>query len=67
MILKNVKWTYFVNVLCIKCDCGEEFEYPANYSLVECPKCKNKEVWHEDALNIEELKNFKLIENKMTS
>jgi hypothetical protein len=66
MILYDVIWTTKVNVLLIKCDCGSDFEYPSNYSLVECPYCKNKEVWHEDGLSFEELKKFKLVVNNIT-
>ena len=63
MKLIDVYWTNIINVLVIKCDCGKQFEYPSNYSLVECPNCKNKEVWHEDALGFKELENYKLIES----
>jgi len=61
MELINVHWTNVVNMLEIKCECGALFQYPSNYSLVECPNCKKKEVWHEDASNFPELKNYPLI------
>jgi hypothetical protein len=65
MYLNDVFWTKKVNILEIECDCGELFQYPSNYSLVECPKCKYKEVWHEDALNFKELKKYKLMKMKI--
>ena len=66
MIIKDVFWTSQVNVLLIICDCGYEFQYPCSYSVVECPKCKNKEIWHEDALKFNEIygTNYKLIKRK---
>jgi hypothetical protein len=63
MILLKVFWTPTVNMLIIKCDCEYEFEWPCNISLVECPKCHNKEWWHKDALAWNEIykTNYKLI------
>jgi len=63
MILKDVYWTSRCNALVIICDCEHKFDYPSNYSLVECPKCKNKEIWHEDALAFNDVygTHYKLI------
>jgi len=65
MELLDVYWTNNVNMLVINCDCGKQFDYPSNYSLIECPECGYKEIWHEDGLNIEELKGYKLVKIKL--
>ena len=67
MILEKVIWTSRVNTLIVTCDCGQEFQYPCNYSLVECPNCHYKEFWHADALAFNEINNtnYKLMTNKI--
>ena len=67
MYLVDCYWTNIVNVLIIECDCGHTFHYPCNYSLVICSNCQNKEVWHEDALKIPDLKKYSLIKNNLYS
>jgi len=66
MILEKVYWVPKVNILVITCDCKHKFEYPCNYSLIECPRCHNKEFWHKDALAFNEIykTNFKLIKKR---
>lgn len=46
MILRDVVWSYTVNVLIVEC-CGGRFAWPSNISLVECPECGQRELWHE--------------------
>lgn len=63
MILIDVYWTNIINMLTIKCDCGETFNYPSNHSLVECPSCYNREIWHRDGKDFKELENYKVMDN----
>ena len=67
MNLVNIYWTPIVNMLQIECDCGNHFDYPANYSLVECPKCHYKEFWHVDASMFNEIyhTHYKTMINKI--
>lgn len=46
MKLIDVYWTPRVNVLLVRCDCGAEFEHPANYGLARCPFCAQAQLWH---------------------
>jgi hypothetical protein len=46
MTLINVRWGLPVNTLVVFCDCGEILYRPSNYSLVECPVCRRRELWH---------------------
>jgi len=36
----GARWTEKVNILKLRCDCGVEFEHPANRKWAECPACK---------------------------
>lgn len=39
MNLLETIWTSRVNIHILKCDCGQDFESPANYSVTVCPNC----------------------------
>ncbi len=46
MNIVDVYWTETRNTLVVKCDCGEEFRWPTNVTLMECFNCDNKEWWY---------------------
>lgn len=46
MIITNVYWTPIVNMITVKCDCGNTFDWQTNISLIHCPKCYHNEWWH---------------------
>ena len=48
MVIYNVEWTPFVNMLKVKCDCGKHFSWQTNITLIECIFCGNKEWWYGD-------------------
>ena len=45
MIPHDVRWTPVVNMLTVEC-CNSLFNWPTNISVVECPWCHRKELWH---------------------
>jgi len=46
MLILDMRWALPVNVLTIQCDCKVILEHPSNYSVVVCPICGRKEMWH---------------------
>jgi hypothetical protein len=46
MHLIGVRWGSPVNRLTVKCNCGLTIDWPANVSLVTCPRCRYAELWH---------------------
>lgn len=46
MTLIDVRWTTYVNLLTVQCDCRVIFEWPSNVSVVGCPLCGRRELWH---------------------
>jgi Zn finger protein HypA/HybF involved in hydrogenase expression len=56
------KWSSQINILNIECDCGNNFEWPTNISLIECPKCQKQE-WHKDDINFDD--QFKVAQDWM--
>lgn len=39
---------YPVNILAVLCDCGVRFAWQSRYSLVQCPNCGARALWHGD-------------------
>jgi Zn finger protein HypA/HybF involved in hydrogenase expression len=39
MDIIDVRWDFKVNMLKIKCYCGEEYEHRADRWKMQCPKC----------------------------
>jgi len=46
MKLIDAIWAPFVNILGIRCDCGVEFAWPSNISVVHCSFCGRRELYH---------------------
>jgi uncharacterized Zn finger protein (UPF0148 family) len=47
MRLIDVRWNSYVNMLTIACDrCAIVFVWPSNIGLVECPICRQGQLWH---------------------
>jgi hypothetical protein len=46
MKLLDVEWALPVNLLLVHCDCTLLFRWPADISVVRCPLCGRKELWH---------------------
>jgi len=60
MLIYDVYWTFHVNMLRIKCDCGNYFIWQTNITLMECLFCGNKEWWYGEGYTEEARKmNFK--------
>jgi hypothetical protein len=40
--IMDVRWTNKVNMLIIKCYCGEMYEHRADRWVMQCPHCRKK-------------------------
>ena len=59
MVIYDVYWTNRINILKVKCDCGNKFEWPTNISMIYCHFCENKEWWHSDGEDYPDFPNLK--------
>lgn len=46
MTLLDVEAAQPVNLLTIQCNCTLLFRWPSNISVVMCPLCGRRELWH---------------------
>jgi hypothetical protein len=46
MTLLAVEAASPVNLLLVQCNCSLVFRWPSNISVVHCPLCARRELWH---------------------
>lgn len=59
MVIYDVYWTDKVNMLKVECDCGLNFRWQTNISLITCINCGNMKWWHNDGADYPDMPYFK--------